>query len=106
MDVIALLKKYRQLPKSFDVEVDISSSEGKQPVVFVSAILSYLVTGEVDPQRLLESVQLSQTKFCSVSAMLSQSFPIHFRIELNGVEIGTGKTEFPSQLEIKPGGLT
>lgn len=95
MDVIALLKKYKQLPQSFEIEIDITPSEGKQPAVFERALLSYIVKGEVEPEKLLEAVKLSQSKFCGVSAMLSKSFPIHFRIELNGEEIGTGQSAFP-----------
>lgn len=94
MDVIALLKKYKQLPLSFEIDVDVTPSEGKQPAVFESAILFYVVTGNVDPDKLGEAVRLSQTKYCGVNAMLSLAFPIHYRIELNGKEIGTGLAEF------------
>ena len=96
MDVIALLNKHKQVPKSFeiDVEIDMVPSEGKQPVVFDQALLSYVVKGEVEPERLLEAVQLSQSKYCSVGAMLSRSFPISYRVELNGFEVGVGRARF------------
>jgi putative redox protein len=94
MDVMGLLKKYKQIPQSFEIELDMTSIEGKQPVVFEKAVLSYVVTGEVAPEKLLEAVKLSQTKYCSVSAMLSKAFPISYRVVLNGAEIGTGISEF------------
>lgn len=97
MDVIALLKKYKQLPKSFEVKVEIETSTGKQPAVFEQAVINYLITGEVDPEKLKEAVHLSQTKYCGVSAMLSKAFPILYRITLNGIEVGSGKSEFESQ---------
>jgi putative redox protein len=42
----------------------------------------------------MESVRLSQTKFCGVSAMLSKAFPIKYVVRLNGQEIGQGQAEF------------
>lgn len=94
MDVIALLKKYKQPPESLCVEVEINPTQGKQPAVFESANIVFSVKGQVDSEKLVEAVRLSQTKFCGVSAMLSKSFPIHYRIELNGVEIGHGQADF------------
>ncbi|MBV2168337.1 MAG: OsmC family protein [Bdellovibrio sp.] len=94
MDVIALLKKHKQDYKSLQVEVDITSSSGGHPVVFAEAHLLFQVTGEVDKAILLESVNLSQTKFCGVSAMLSKALPIHYRVVLNGEEIGVGQANF------------
>lgn len=97
MDVIALLKKHKQPPKSFAIEIEIEASKGSAPVVFEKAMLSFAVEGQVEPERLLEAVQLSQTKYCGVSAMLSESFPIDYRVVLNGKEIGTGSAKFESK---------
>lgn len=96
MDVITLLEKSKQLPQSLEIEVeiDIIHSQGKQPDVFDQALLSYVVKGEVDAEKLLDAVRLSQTKYCSVSAMLSKSFPISYRVELNGTQVGAGKARF------------
>ena len=94
MDVIALLKKYKQPPKTFCVEIDVQSSVGKPPIIFDKTLLSFIVEGQVDPEKLIEAVNLSQTKYCGVSAMLSKSIPIEFRIVLNGSEIGTGTAKF------------
>lgn len=94
MDVIALLKKYKQLPKSFYVEVEVVQSQGKTPAVFESAEILYVAEGDVDAAKLIEAVQLSQTKYCGVTAMLSKAFPVTYRIQLNGVEIGDGQAHF------------
>jgi putative redox protein len=94
MDVIALLKKYKQPPDSFQIDVEIETSTGAHPAVFKKAVLTFDVNGTVDPEKLVEAVKLSQTKFCGVSAMLSQSFLIEYRINLNGSEIGTGTANF------------
>lgn len=94
MDVIAYLKKFKQVPTSFAVDVDIETSTGKMPAVFNSALLTYSLEGPVESDKAIEAVHLSQTKFCGVSMMLSRSFPIRYRILLNGVEIGSGHAEF------------
>lgn len=94
MDVVALLKKYKQPLESLAIDIEVTPSQGKHPVVFESATLVFSAKGQIDGDKLVEAVQLSQTKFCGVSAMLSKAFPIHYRIELNGVEIGHGQADF------------
>lgn len=96
MDVIALLKKHKQPPKNFSIDVEIQSSTGAHPIVFEKAVLSFFVDGEVTAEKLIEAVHLSQTKYCGVSAMLSKSFPIEYRIILNGNQISTGAATFES----------
>lgn len=94
MDVMALLKKYKQPPESFVINVDIQTSTGGHPAVFEKAMLKYIVSGNVEAQKLLEAVRLSQTKYCGVSAMLSSVFPIEYRVILNDEEVGTGFANF------------
>jgi len=94
MDVVALLRKHKQVVESLSVEVDVTPSEGKAPIVFQSAEIQFIATGSIDKNVLLESVRLSQTKYCGVSAMLSKAFPIHYSVLLNGEAIGEGKAEF------------
>ena len=71
MDVIALLKKHKQNYKTFDVEIDVAMSNAGHPIVFSNVILNLKATGEIVPNDLLESVHLSQTKYCGVIAMLA-----------------------------------
>lgn len=94
MDVIALLKKHKQPLDSFEVDVDIEMSKSGYPVVFTHALITFKVTGAVDPQILSEAVVLSQTKYCGVSAMLAQVFPIEYVVELNNEQIGRGAAKF------------
>ena len=94
MDVIALLKKYKQPPTSFQVDVEITPTTGAHPIVFEKSIVTFHVEGSVDAEKLNEAVLLSQTKYCGVSAMLSKAFPIEYRVILNGTEIGSGTAQF------------
>lgn len=94
MDVIALLKKHKQVTESMQVDVDVDSTTGVQPAVFTAARIVFTVKGQIEKAILLESIRLSQTKFCGVSAMLVKAFPITYRVILNGEEIGSGAAEF------------
>lgn len=94
MDVVALLKKYRQKVDSFDVELKTTPSSQGHPVVFASAQLYFKAFGEIDKQKYLEAVQLSQTKYCGVSAMISKTVTIEYRVFLNDVEVGSGQADF------------
>jgi uncharacterized OsmC-like protein len=62
--------------------------------VFEKALITFSVDGEVEGEKLMEAVHLSQTKYCGVSAMLALAFPIEFRVLLNGQEIGRGSAKF------------
>ena len=90
MDVIALLKKHKQEVTSFNVEAEVEKSTGGHPEVFSRATLTFKAEGPIDPDRYLEAVDLSQNRYCGVSAMLSKAFPIEYRVILNGSEIGSG----------------
>ncbi len=94
MDVIALLKKYKQPPANFRVDVEIVPSTGPHPIVFEKAILTFVVDGAVDAEKINEAVSLSLTKYCGVSAMLAKAFPIEYQVILNGKEIGKGSAKF------------
>ncbi len=93
MDVIALMRKHKQEVQSFEVEVDAPTIKGT-PVMFEKADIYFRATGNIDPKILLESVQLSQTKYCGVSAMMLKAFPIHYHVFLNNEAIGEGDAHF------------
>lgn len=94
MDVVALMKKHKQPLESFEVVTDVTPAEGVQPAVFKNISLSFILKGNLDKERVKEAVQLSQSRYCGVSAMLFKSVPIQYRIVLNGEEIATGQAAF------------
>jgi len=94
MDVIALMKKHKQEVKNFEIDTDIETTQKGYPVVFTKAILTFKVSGNIEKEKLIEAVTLSQTQYCGVSAMLSKSFPIEYRVELNGEMISQGLSNF------------
>jgi putative redox protein len=94
MDVVALLKKYKQPLDSFSVEAEATMTDGSYPVVFKEIRLIFKLEGTLDAAKVLEAITLSQTKFCAVSAMLSKAVPILYSVELNGRNIGEGHADF------------
>ena len=94
MDVVALLKKHRQKLEAFNVSADATMTDGGHPKRFSRVELVMEVRGEVDPGVLLDSVKASQSLFCGVSAMLSPTVPITYKVVLNGAPIGGGEASF------------
>lgn len=95
MDVVALLRKHRQPPQSFEVTAEAATLEGVHPAVFTEIALAFHIQGPVEPAIALESVRLSQTLFCGVSAMLSRAVPIRYEVFVNGASVGHGQAQFP-----------
>lgn len=94
MDVIGLLKKHKQHVESLIIETNAEQTEGSYPQVFTHADLIFRLSGDISPDIAIESIELSQTKYCGVSAMLSNSFPITWKLFINDEEKGTGKASF------------
>ncbi|MCC6277892.1 MAG: OsmC family protein [Oligoflexia bacterium] len=94
MDVVALLKKFKQPLEAFEVRAEIEKTEKIHPIIFRSVRLIYDLKGSLDREKVLEAVKLSQTKYCGVSAMVSQAAPINYEVLINGETIGTGVAEF------------
>lgn len=95
MDVLALLKKHQLSFKSFRLSAEAKMSEKGHPKVFETVLLTFDVEGDqVDAKILQESVLLSQTRYCGVSAMLSKAVEIQYVVNLNGVRISAGKADF------------
>jgi putative redox protein len=94
MDIVALLKKYKQPLSKFEIEAEAKVIEGVHPIVFKNVQLTFKLEGRLERVKVLEAVRLSQTKYCSVSAMLSKAFPINYEVLLNLESIGSGSAEF------------
>lgn len=94
MDVVSLLKKYKVAYDSFDVtaETELTSTH---PIIFSEIHLYFKISGSlVDTTQFQKAVELSMTKYCGVSAMLSKAVPIHYHIVSNGQEVQMGLANF------------
>jgi putative redox protein len=82
IDVLALLEKMRQSVQSLRIEVTGEKGEGDYPRIWEKIHLRYLIGGQVELEKAEKAVQLSLSKYCSVSAMLGKAAAITHEIEL------------------------
>ncbi|MCK4334405.1 OsmC family protein [candidate division WOR-3 bacterium] len=82
MDVLSILEKMRQPVQDFRVELEAEHAP-EHPKVYTRIRLLYVVNGHVEPRKLERAIELSQTTYCSVTAMLRKSVDIEtsYRIE-------------------------
>jgi putative redox protein len=82
MDVISILAKMRVIPEKFGMTITGELSD-EHPKVYQSILVVYHFTGKDLPMDKLEkAVNLSQERYCAVSAMLGKSAKIITRIEV------------------------
>lgn len=93
MDVIAILKKNKQSVDFFEIETLVTQTQ-EHPVIFSSIMLTYKIEGALDPASALKAVELSQTHYCGISAMLSQIAPVRWSLFVNGEKTGEGVANF------------
>ena len=94
MDVIGLLKKNRQMVNRFEIETRVESGQSNHPVMFTSIELIFKFEGPLDIDITRRAVELSQTLYSGVSAMMVQTVPISWTLVINGQEMGVGKANF------------
>ena len=85
MDVASILRKKRQAAESYEIAVSGDSAD-EHPKRFVAITVEHRVRGDVTPEALRRSIELSATKYCPINAMLSASCTIEHRYRLTGVE--------------------
>ncbi len=82
-DVVSILRKKREPFTSLEV-----SAKGERsttpPTVFTEIKLIYRVGGKVSQKAMEDAVNLSETKYCSVAAMLNKTAKITYEIEYLG----------------------
>jgi putative redox protein len=80
IDVISILKKKREPFTGLTVSA-VADQAPEPPKVFTHVKLTYRVSGTVSRKAMEDAVHLSETKYCSVAAMLSKTAKIEFSIE-------------------------
>ncbi len=82
VDVINILRKRRKTLRRLEVYAR-AERAAEPPRVFTAIELEYVIAGDFTPQEVERAIMLSETKYCSVAAMLKPSVPItaRYRIE-------------------------
>lgn len=82
MDVISILQKMRQDVKSLIVTAQTELTDD-HPKVFKEIKLNYIVTGNIEKDKLIRAIELSQNQYCGVSAMLRKNSEIKWDFTIN-----------------------
>ena len=85
MDVASILRKKRQSAAGYEIAVSGESAD-EHPRVFTAVTVEHRVSGEVEAEALRRSIELSATRYCPVSAMLSRAVRIEHRYRLVGAD--------------------
>ncbi len=82
MDVVSILKKMKIT--DYQLEIDISGElTDEHPKVYNKILIQYIFTGKDLPlAKLQKAVELSETRYCGVSAMLGKTAEIKTKITL------------------------
>jgi putative redox protein len=80
-DVVTILKKKRQPLEALEITVS-GERKADPPRVWTKIEVVYRLRGKLEEKAVRDAVQLSETKYCSVAAMLSKTAQISTRIEI------------------------
>ncbi len=81
MDVASILRKKRQRVLGYQIAVTAERAD-EHPRVFTSITIEHRVSGDVEPEALRRSVELSALAYCPVNAMLSAAVRVEHRYAL------------------------
>lgn len=80
-DVLSILRKKRQHVESLEIEISGVRAD-KPPRVWTRIEVFYRVRGRVEEKALRDAIGLSESKYCSVLAMLRKTAEITTRFEI------------------------
>jgi len=80
-DVIGILRKKRQVVTGYEVEVRAEQRE-EPPNYFTRVEIKHRLHGSIDPGAVERAIELSETKYCSVGAMIAKTAKIDSTFEI------------------------
>ena len=81
-DVVTILQKKRQPLEGLEVEIS-GERAADPPRVWTRIEVVYRLRGNLDEKAVRDAIDLSEKKYCSVSAMLQKTARITFRHEIS-----------------------
>jgi putative redox protein len=85
VDVVSILQKKRQQLTALEVAVT-GERATEPPTVWTKIEVVYRIRGTVDEKAAKDAIELSQNKYCSVSAMLGKTAKISYKYEISAPE--------------------
>jgi putative redox protein len=80
-DVIGILRKKRQRVTYYEVELH-AEQNPEPPNYFTRVEIKHRLRGDIDPKAVERALFLSETKYCSVGAMISKTAQIENTFEI------------------------
>jgi putative redox protein len=80
-DVISILRKKRQPVAGYEIGLRAEQRE-EPPHYFTHIEIKHRLRGRIDPEAVRRAIHLSETKYCSVSAMMGQKARIEHSFEI------------------------
>lgn len=87
-DIVSILEKKRQRVTGYEIEVR-AERRAEHPRIYTKIDVIHRVRGHsIDPKAVAHAIELSETKYCSVSAMLGASARIAMSYEITNEDQG------------------
>jgi len=80
-DVISILRKKRQKVTGYEIEVR-AEQNSEPPAYFTRVEIKHRLRGPIDPEAVRAAIHLSETKYCSVGAMISKTAKLETTFEI------------------------
>jgi putative redox protein len=80
-DVINILRKKRQTVTGYEIELK-ADQNPEPPAYFTRVEIRHKLRGQIDPKAVKAAIHLSETKYCSVGAMISKTAKIETTFEI------------------------
>lgn len=80
-DVVNILTKQRQDLRALEASIE-STQEAEAPWRFERILVRYVLRGEVDETKARKALELSESKYCSISATLRPSVHLEFDLTI------------------------
>lgn len=82
IDVISILKKFRQNLEDIQVTIDAEREPNVEPSLFTTIHAHYSLTGNLDKDKVERALKLSIDKYCSVARILEKTATITYTYEI------------------------
>ncbi|HVN80123.1 MAG TPA: OsmC family protein [Terriglobia bacterium] len=104
-DVISILRKKRQKINSYQVLLS-AEQKGEPPSIFTHVNVKHILRGtEIAPKAVEDAIRLSETKYCSVAAMISKTAQIDVQYEIRNDQGDLVATSEPTNVPVFHGAL-
>jgi putative redox protein len=95
MDVISILRKKRQQVTAYQVRIH-GTRASEHPMVYTEITIEHIVTGHnISEAALAHAIELSDTKYCSASAMMRKTATITTIHRIIEAERAAGEAALP-----------